>query len=66
MKKWLRKNMFYYIGVLCGGTVGYLYYHFIGSKSASSPFTTSPGVSVLWGVVLGLFIVSIFRKEENK
>lgn len=66
MKKWLTKNMFYLIGTISGGTVGYLYYHFIGCKSDSSPFSTSPGMSVVWGVALGLLIVNIFRKQDNK
>ncbi|MDD4637760.1 MAG: hypothetical protein PHI48_05865 [Bacteroidales bacterium] len=65
MKKWLRKNVYYFLGASCGGAVGYLYYYFIGYKSDSSLFLTSSGMSIVWGVALGLLIVNLFRKQDN-
>ena len=66
MKKWFKKNAYYLIGAIIGGAVGYLYYSFIGCKSDSSPFSTSPGMSMVWGIALGLLIVNMFRKQDNE
>ena len=42
------------IGVFLGGVVGYAYYYFIGCKSGTCAITSSPVISTLYGVLLGV------------
>jgi hypothetical protein len=42
------------IGVIIGGTAGYLYYYFIGCNSGSCPITSNPWNSVFYGSLLGM------------
>jgi len=42
------------IGILIGGLVGYAYYYFIGCKSGTCAITSSPVISTLYGVLLGV------------
>jgi hypothetical protein len=46
------------IAFVAGGLVGYLYYFFIGCTSGSCAITSNPYMSILWGGLFGLFIVS--------
>jgi hypothetical protein len=66
MKKWLKKNVYYFLGTISGGAVGYLYYTYFASKSDSSPFSTSLGMSIVWGIAIGLLLVNLFRKQDNR
>lgn len=45
-------------GVIIGGTLGYLYYYFVGCTSGSCAITSNPISSILFGGILGLFIVN--------
>ena len=45
-------------GVLIGGTLGFLYYYFVGCTSGSCAITSSPISSIIMGGVLGLFITN--------
>ena len=42
------------IGVFLGGVVGYAYYYFVGCKSGTCAITSSPVISTLYGVLLGV------------
>lgn len=44
--------------VLIGGTLGYLYYYFIGCTSGTCAITSSPISSIIAGSVLGLLITN--------
>jgi hypothetical protein len=45
-------------GVLVGGTLGYLYYYFVGCTSGTCAITSSPISSIIAGGVLGLLITN--------
>lgn len=44
--------------VLVGGTLGYLYYYFVGCTSGTCAITSSPISSIIAGSVLGLLITN--------
>ncbi len=46
------------IAVVIGSTMGYLYYHYIGCNSGSCSADNGPFISVLWGGLLGFFLVN--------
>jgi len=46
------------IAVLVGGLVGFLYYYFIGCSSGHCAITGSPLGSIIFGGLLGFFIVN--------
>lgn len=45
-------------GVIVGGIAGFLYYYFVGCASGSCGITSNPFTSVLFGGVMGLFLVN--------
>jgi hypothetical protein len=47
-----------FIAVLIGGLAGFLYYSFIGCNSGSCSITNNPYMSIIWGGLLGIFLVS--------
>ena len=59
-KELIRSSYFWKpaLGVLIGGTLGFLYYYFIGCTSGSCAITSSPISSILFGGVFGLLITS--------
>ena len=44
--------------VLIGGTLGYLFYYFIGCTSGTCAITSSPISSIIFGGVMGLLITN--------
>jgi hypothetical protein len=46
-----------FLGVTIGGLVGFLYYYFVGCTSGHCAITSSPYMSIIWGGLLGLFVV---------
>ena len=46
------------LGVIIGGTAGFLYYHFAGCNSGSCGIASNPVSSIIVGGLMGLFIVS--------
>jgi hypothetical protein len=46
-----------FLGIAIGGLAGFLYYYFVGCTSGSCGITSNPYMSVLWGSLLGLFLV---------
>ncbi|MEN6362285.1 MAG: hypothetical protein ABFC90_06560 [Bacteroidales bacterium] len=47
-----------FIGVVVGGLLGFLYYHFIGCTSGQCVITGTPLGSIIVGALFGLFITS--------
>ena len=45
-------------GLIAGGIAGFLYYYFVGCATGSCAITSNPFTSVLFGGVMGLFIVN--------
>lgn len=45
-------------GIIVGGIVGFLYYFYVGCASGSCAITSHPVSSILFGSVLGLFVVN--------
>ena len=45
-------------GLIIGGILGYLYYHFVGCASGTCAITGNPVSSIIFGGAMGLFIVS--------
>ena len=43
---------------IAGGSIGFLYYYFVGCASGTCAITSNPFMSVLFGTVMGLFIVN--------
>ncbi len=48
-----RKSLRYLIGTFIGGTIGFLYYWFIGCNTGTCPITNNPYNSVIIGSVMG-------------
>ena len=44
--------------IIVGGILGYAYYYFEGCASGTCAITSSPILSVIFGGVLGLFVIS--------
>ena len=47
-----------FIATFIGGLMGFLYYYFVGCASGQCAITSNPYMSILWGGLLGLFVVS--------
>ena len=47
-----------FLAASIGGLLGFLYYYFEGCQSGQCAITSNPYMSILWGGLLGLFIVS--------
>lgn len=65
IKFYIKRNLLYILGVIIGGTGGYLYYVYIGCESGSCPITSSPYMSIIWGAVLGSLIGGMFKKQSK-
>ena len=47
-----------FLGAAIGSIAGFLYYYFVGCSSGHCAIASSPYMSVLWGGLLGYFMVS--------
>jgi len=47
-----------FLGIVIGGLAGFLYYYFVGCSSGSCPITSNPYMSIIYGGLLGLFVVN--------
>lgn len=65
MKTFIQKNILGIIGVLIGAFGGYLYYYFVGCNSGSCAITSSPTNSVLYGMLMGYLVLSMFEKDKK-
>jgi hypothetical protein len=43
--------------VALGGLAGFLYYYFVGCTSGNCAISSNPYMSIIWGGLLGLFLV---------
>lgn len=46
-----------FLGIAIGGLAGFLYYYFVGCSSGSCAITSNPYMSIVYGGLLGLFVV---------
>jgi len=46
-----------FLGIVIGGLAGFLFYYYEGSASGSSAITSSPYMSIVYGGLMGLFVV---------
>ena len=60
VKEFLKSWNFWkpFIAVMIGGIASYSYYHFAGCSSGACPITGNPYISVIWGSLLGFFMVN--------
>ncbi|GIV27647.1 MAG: hypothetical protein KatS3mg027_1461 [Bacteroidia bacterium] len=58
----LLKYKFSLIGGLLGGIGGFLYYKYIGCSSGTCPITSNPYTSVIYGIIVGVLLLSSFEK----
>lgn len=67
MNKWLSKLNLKKIslGVILGGAIGFAYYYFIGCKSGTCAITSSPVISTMYGVLLGVLWTFPNKKKEK-
>lgn len=65
MKKWLRKNKFYFLGGAIGGLAGFLYWKLIGCYSGSCAITSSPINSTIYFAAMGVLFVNIIKRENK-
>jgi LytS/YehU family sensor histidine kinase len=65
MKAFIRKNILGIAGVFVGAVAGYLYYYFVGCNSGSCAITSSPVNSVLYGMLMGYLILTMFEKDKK-
>lgn len=47
-----------FIAVIIGGLAGFLYYFFVGCNSGSCGITSNPYMSIVWGGLMGLFLMN--------
>ncbi len=45
-------------GIVIGGTLGFLYYYFVGCSSGTCAITSNPFSSILFGSAMGFFVVN--------
>lgn len=59
IKEFLKSRHFWklFSAVTIGGTAGFLYYYFVGCASGSCAISSNPYMSIIWGGLLGLFLV---------
>ncbi len=63
----VKKHWVYLVGTLAGGIGGYFYWLYIGCATGTCPITSSPYLSVLWGAIMGVLILSaIFEPKKKK
>jgi hypothetical protein len=60
IKEFFRSWRFWrpFIAVAIGSLAGFLYYYFVGCNSGSCAITSNPYMSMLWGGLMGLFVVN--------
>ncbi len=46
------------LSIVVGATGGYLYYRYVGCSSGQCAITSNPVMSIVWGGIMGLFLVN--------
>jgi hypothetical protein len=47
-----------FLAVVTGGLLGFLYYYYVGCKSGTCAITSNPYMSMLWGGLMGFFLIN--------
>lgn len=63
--RWIKESRGAIIGSVIGGIGGYIYYRTVGCSSGACPITSSPLMSILWGVAMGYLIGDTFKKKKK-
>jgi len=66
IKIFIKKNLLTLIGVILGGSGGYIYWLKVGCMSGACPITSSPVMSVIWGMMMGGLLFSMFKSGNNR
>jgi len=64
MKDILKNNILILIGVAAGAAGGYLYWKFVGCSSGACAITSKPLNSILYGMLIGGLLFSMFKKKN--
>ncbi len=65
MKKWLLKNILYFVGAVVGAVAGYLYWKLVGCYSGTCAITSKPLNSTAYGAIMGTLVFGLFVKENK-
>lgn len=63
--QFILKHKLWLLGVVLGSVAGYAYYYFVGCKSGTCAITSSPVNSTVYGAVMGVLLLSSFKKEDS-
>ena len=64
--KILKKYRLAIIGLFVGAAGGYLYYALVGCSTGTCPITSNPWRMSLYGALIGMLLLDMFRKEPPK
>ena len=53
-------------GLLLGAIAGWCYWYFVGCASGTCFITSKPLNSAVYGSVVGMLMLSLFKKEKGK
>ncbi len=53
-------------GAVLGALGGYLYWHYIGCLSGTCPLKSTPTISVIMGLTIGLYIFASIKEYRDK
>lgn len=53
------------LGMLVGGTAGFLYWKYVGCLTGTCKITSSPVNSTLYFAIIGSLFFDAFKKQEN-
>lgn len=56
----------YLLAILSGAMLGYIYWYFVGCSSGSCLITSNPVKSTIYGALMGIFTVYIFKQNKMK
>lgn len=66
MKQFLSKHWLKFVGAAVGAIGGYAYYHYVGCLSGTCPITSNPWRMTAYGLVVGLLLFDMFKKEKPR
>ena len=66
IKTILKKYFLEIIGAIAGAIGGYLYWYFVGCNSGTCPITSNPTNSTIYGVILGVLVFGMFKKNKKQ
>ncbi len=53
-------------GLIIGAIAGWCYWYFVGCASVTCPITSKPLNGALYGSVVGILVLSLFKKQTRK